>query len=76
MVRCLCVIIVAIIGSCSLLLRLVLLVCVGNHVDGRGCGRACLRSVRVIRRHGLLVLLVLVLDLAYARVRANSSLLI
>ena len=76
LVCCLCVIIVAIIGRCSLLLGLVLLVLIWNHIDGRGCLRACLRAVRIIRRRWLLVLLVLVLDCAHTRVRANCSLLI
>ena len=76
LVRCLCVIIVAIIGCSGLLLGLVLLVSIRNDVDGRRCRRACLRSVGIIGRHGLLVLLVLVLDLAHSRVGANCSLLI
>ena len=74
LVRCLCVIIVAIMSS--LLLGLVLLVLIWNHIDGRGCLRACLRAVRIIGRRWLLVLLVLVLDCAHSRVGANCSLLI
>ena len=76
LVRCLCVIIVDIIGCCRLLLRLVLLVLIWNHVNGRGCLRACLCAVSIIGRHGLLVLLVLVLDCADSGVGANCSLLI
>jgi hypothetical protein len=71
LVRCLCVIIVAIMSS-SLRLRLILLVLIWYGVGGRGC----LCAVRIIGRHWLLVLLVLVLDSAHSGVRANCSLLI
>lgn len=70
LVRCLCIIVG--IMSSGLRLRLVLLVLIWYGVGGRGC----LCAVRIIGRHWLLVLLVLVLDSADSGVGANCSLLI